>query len=243
MAGFFKKINTLIQAQINDVIRPMRSDGDSKSRRKFLRRTVGEDAISNDVGKIRKRIDDALNHETALESKVDRLYARITELDTLADEALAQGREAEARLALAQLQQAQRDLRDTEAHLYEHRIVTQELISRVNTLEAVLEQAKHAQMERKASVPSPEDTSTSSVATSDEGERAADKAETLGQRISARLDATRERLTRAIDQHQRDAPNASQPSAMPPVSSVDNVDDDLARRRSRLMKPPSEGEG
>jgi phage shock protein A len=241
MAGFFKKLNTLIQAQINDAIRPLRPDSDSKARRKFLGRVGGDGALSQDVGTLRRRIDDALNHETALEAKVDKLYALIAQLDALADEALAQGREGEARKALAQLQQAQRDLRDTESHLYEHRLVTQELISRVNTLEAVLEQAKRAEAERKANAATAPDAPANET-NSEAGEHAADQAETLGQRISAQLDATRERLARAIDQHQPSVPSASKPSPVSPVSPVDNVDDDLAQRRARLMKPPSSGD-
>ncbi|GEM_PF-3865262 len=192
MAGFFKKMSTLIQSQINDIISPMTSDSkDSKSRRKFLSRQNISGALSNDVEVIRKRLNEALDYETELQAKTDTLYALIAQLDGQADQAVNEGRDSDARKAVSQLQQAQRDLQTNESHLFEHRLVTQELMSRLNALESVLEAGK------------------------------------------TRVDAE-EMLPQETAQ---DSALPSENSA--PITSK-SVDDDLAQRRSRLMKPDSD---
>lgn len=192
MAGFFKKMSTLIQSQINDIISPMTSDSkDSKSRRKFLSRQNISGALSNDVEVIRKRLNEALDYETELQAKTDTLYALIAQLDGQADQAVNEGRDSDARKAVSQLQQAQRDLQTNESHLFEHRLVTQELMSRLNALESVLEA----------------------------GKTRVDAEEMLPQETA------------------RDSALPSENSA--PITSK-SVDDDLAQRRSRLMKPDSD---
>lgn len=141
MTSFFKKLNTLVQSQINDVIRPLSSDeGDSDTPRKRTARQEVSKGLSRDVQMLRKRIDDALDYERTLQTRVDKLYGDITRWDDYVDKAVAQGREGDAKMGLGQLQQAQRNLAQAEDSLREHQEVTQDLINRVNYMEYVVNQ-------------------------------------------------------------------------------------------------------
>jgi phage shock protein A len=142
MTSFFKKLNTLVQSQINDVIRPLSSDeSDSDTPRKRTARQEVSKGLSRDVQMLRKRIEDALDYERTLQTRVDKLYADITRWDDYVDKAVAQGREGDAKMGLGQLQQAQRNLAQAEESLREHQEVTQDLINRVNYMEYVVNQA------------------------------------------------------------------------------------------------------
>lgn len=146
MTSFFKKLNTLISAQINDVIRPMTSDTeDGKARRRELAKKEVSSVLEQDVQTLRQRIEEAVAHERKLEAKADKLYSEIAKQDEIANNALAQNKQGEARIALVRLQQAQRELEMVEEMLREHHQVTQELIERVDLLDTVLQKAQREQ--------------------------------------------------------------------------------------------------
>jgi phage shock protein A len=232
--SFFRKLNTLVKAQLNDIIDIGSDEKTSRARRKFLaRHDVGEN-LQNDAKMLRQRIDDALAYQDNLQAKINGLYDSITEWDGKADQAVADGRETDARFALGRMQQAQRELEIAESALREHQIVTQELISQVNDLEAVLEQAQ----QQKSS----QDNSTGhSVNVQIEDDE--DEAESLVQNIHEKLDETRRSIGQLIAS--RTAP--TMPDDMEIVDEVPQpshvidqrkVDDDLANRRARLSRPP-----
>jgi len=142
MPSFFDKLNTLVQAHINDIIRPLTDEAEEGTRRQLLSRRDIRLGLDGDLRTLKKRVDDALAHEAKLQARVDKLYAEVAQWDTKADDYLRQNNEAQARYALTQLRRAQADVEAAEQALREHHIVTQDLVSKVTQLEAVLEDAR-----------------------------------------------------------------------------------------------------
>lgn len=188
--SFFGKLNHLVKAHINDIISPI-DEQMSKSRRKALSRQDIRGGLQKDVQTLRKRIDEALAHQDALQGKIDGLYAEVAEQDNIADAAVKDGREDDARRAIGRMQQAQREMAMLEADLKEHQYVTQELISQVNTLDAVITQA-------------PDDDETITDMAS-EGNDIRTQAEQLGENIVKQLDSTRKQLSDLINNYTQQA--------------------------------------
>lgn len=257
--SFFGKLNHLVKAHINDIISPIDEEM-SKSRRKALARQDIRGGLEKDVQTLRKRIDDALEHQDGLQAKIDKLYAEIAEQDDIADTAVADGREDDARRAIGRIQQAQREVQMLEADLQEHKYVTQELITQVNNLDMVVTEAQ----EQETDIP----VSTSSSTTS-RTEEIRTQAEKLGENIVKQLDSTRKQLSDLIDNYTQQVnddtpatpPKEYKPERRPTRSRsaaqnaptlnerkqagnnvshpVDRrkVDDDYSQRLSRLSKP------
>lgn len=248
---FLKKLNTLVQAQINDIISPLRDEdaATQKAGRRFLARQEVAAGLAGDVVTLRKRVNEALDYEGQLQAKVDALYARISELDTLADQALRAGQDDEARNALGRLHQAQREVTLLEADLREHRHVTQTLLSQVNTLEAVVEQAQQERAQAApppatppaAEAPRPPARIPVEIEPEDDDGSGGDIARDLAQKI----DSTRQKLSELIAsttgaslRQNTDLVDEVPPPAKP-VHPMDQkaVDEDMARRISRLSRP------
>ncbi len=156
MSDLFKKLNTLIQAGINDVL-----DDAQKTVKEPLKRIpssrLGRD-INNEVDHLRGKINDALNHEDTLTARIQTVQEEIATLDQQVDEAVQAGNEAQARYLLERMQRAQQRLTMTEADLREHQLVTRELMQRVNELDAAIADANHAadQQQQQDVPPTPE---------------------------------------------------------------------------------------
>lgn len=232
--SFFKKLNHLVQSHINDLIDTSRDETSSRARRKFLaRHDVGED-LQKDARMLRQRVDDALAYQDNLQAKIDKLYQEIADWDDKANQAVSDGRDTDARFALGRLQQSQRELEIAESALREHKIVAQELISQVNMLEAVLEQA-----EREKNAPTD---NTHNVPVDVEDDEAQD--DSIARTITQKLDETRRSLGQLVAS--RTAPPMSDEMQIvdevpqPPPHPIDDrkVEDDLALRRARLSAPP-----
>ncbi len=139
MADFFRKLNTLISSQINDVLRPIATDDDDRGRKRVARSQV-KSGLARDVEMLRKRIADAENYQQTLQARADKLRQEVARWDAAADQAVADGRQLDARFALEQLQKAQQNLERTELELRQHREVTDELVSKVNYLDYIVHQ-------------------------------------------------------------------------------------------------------
>lgn len=234
MTSFWKKLDTAIRAQINDLVDFNKDDETSRARRKYLARHDVNKSLQNDVKGLRTRIDDALAYEEQLQSKINGLYAAVSEWDQKADEAVANGRDDDARLALGRMQQAQRELEMEESALNEHRYLTQELMSQVNVLESTLFEANQNQNV-------PDEVIEDETPTG----------ETVVDNIARQIDQTRRTLSQLVEESIKtvtgadDTPAKNQPNevAQPPARPAHPVnqravDDDLAKRRSRLTRPP-----
>ncbi len=241
--SFFKKLTTLVQSQINDIISPMSSDDDNKGDvvRRILGRHEVRQGLEGDAVTLRKRVNEAVEFEGKLQAQVDKLYQEIANLDAEADALLQAGNEDTARQKLGRLQQTQREITSLENDLYEHRTITQQLMGQVAQLEAVVEQAKREQAEKAAQQTAAKTNASIPVEVEND-----DETETLVGGIAAKLDETRQKLGELI------ANRAGQPLSkpdelvdeLPPpsVHPVDRkkVDEDMAKRISRLAKPSND---
>jgi chromosome segregation ATPase len=251
MMDFLKKLNLLVQSQINDVINPLRDETDGPARRRAAARSGLSNDMARDVVTLRNRVDEALAYEDKLQKQITALYNEVSELDTKADEALRANQESQARGFLGQLHAKQRQIASLESDLNDHSVVTQELLTQVNTLEGVLEQTRREQ----------EDQANQSVVKAEQSirkqqtkiqvemeeaeeqmEEADAKAEQVMETLARKVDETRRKLGELINT-QSDKPLAHVDEVVdevppPPVHPVDRkkVDDDLASRIDRLSR-------
>jgi len=267
MNDLFKKINVLLQSQINDLVDNRdvddRDTAPPRRRRLNVKRLGGN--VDGELGQLRTRVDQALAYESELQAHVDKLYAKVNELDQKADAAVLAGRDADARFAVRQLKETQRQLNFLESDLREHRRITQELLSKVNMLEATVEEARRSEAAETPAPPADDIAADEPVVTSipvtvieedDETmDDAAPTAETqpatpppekdsaqlqvtaaTGDSLSDILKKTRE----TVDELVANAPDMSTdilPDTGEPDEDDADIDDDLQSRVSRLTKP------
>ncbi len=212
MNDLFRKLNVLVKAGINDLFGEENASG--RPRRRSLRpEQLGKD-IDREIASLRQRINEALDYEGELQAKVRAVSEEVARWDTQADEAVVAGNDASAHYAIDQMRGAQQRLAMAESDLHEHRVVTHELIERVNMLEAAVADARHAQSEK-----TPDAAQT--------GIQAA------GQALSDVLRDAREKIA-----GMGDLISTRQETPAPAGETNDEmVEDDLARRRERLSKP------
>jgi phage shock protein A len=138
MNDLFKKLNVLVKSSLNDLI------GDDPTRRASSPQSLGKD-IDREVAALRQRVNDAFVYEDELKERIRVLENEIARLDQQADEAVQQRREEQARYIVEQMQRSQQRLTMARADLREHQLVAQELLERVNTLEAYITEVRRAQ--------------------------------------------------------------------------------------------------
>lgn len=223
MSDLFKKINVLVKASLNDLL----GDEVSTRGRRLNPQRLGKN-IDREIAMLRQRINEALDYEDTLATQVQTLQSEVETLDRQADDAVAQGRDEAARYAIQQMQLAQQRLTMAESDLREHRIVTQELIQRVNELEAAVADAQRAQAAaetQEAETPSaPAGENVEQTA----GGAVADVLREMRERIQAMGD-----LINAQEEVQGSGSAAEQTRS---EVAEEVVEDDLARRRNRLSK-------
>jgi|SRR5690606_30504461 len=214
MSDFFKKLNVLVKASLNELV-----DVESHVRR--WQRTSGKPGVDveRDVRTLRERVDEALAYEDELVARVQALQAELEQWDTAADEAVAAGQDEKARYAVEQVQRVNRRLALAESDLREHRLVTQQLIARVNQLEAVVADVRRSEAE--AAPESPE---------------ASEGLERAGRIVAEVLNDMRQKITEMSEMigPAGAAGEAAEESEVQPDDAA--VADDLARRRERLSK-------
>lgn len=226
MTDLFKKLNVLVRASINDVLGEDHAVG--QSRRKPLTPDKLGRNIDREIASLRSRINDALSFEDELRRRVQSVQAEVSRYDQQADEAVTAGNDALARRAIEQMQSAQQRLAMAEADLNEHQLVTQELIQRVNMLEAVVADARRAQ-EAAKTVEAPPDEAAAQTpprmpSLSDVLRDAQDKINQMGDLIRAK--------------EEMNAPSPAEQATQ--AADEQHVNDDLAARRERLSKPKSQ---
>lgn len=206
MTDLFKKLNTLVKASLNDLV----SEAGNSLRGGLNRETLGPD-IEGEVKLLRQRVNEALDYETQLQSRVKIVNDEVDRWDREADSAVARGNDDAARHALEQKVRAEQRLRMAQDDVEAHRAVTQELMGRVNQLEAAVADARRSEAAAPAPPVAPASVEDDSVA--------------------ARLRDIREKLV-------RDAPNPTgHLEDRPPSAPSEKDDDDLEQRRQRLSKP------
>lgn len=232
--SFFSKLNTLVQGHINNIVDPI-DEKTGRTRKKVLSRKDIRGGLQKDVNLLRQRIDDALAYEGDLQTKSDGLYSAISEWDDKANQAVNDGRENDARYALGQMQQSQRELEMIEADLQEHRTITQELINQVNMLDSTIQEVEGEEL-------------------SDAPSEAQTNIDEIGAQIVQQLDNTRQNLSNLISEYTakvtgddtlvREDEDVDIPIQRSRTSSTVNhpidrgkVNDEYSARISRLSKP------
>jgi phage shock protein A len=208
MSDFFKKLNVLVKASLRDVI----GDEPTSPSASLTPDRLGKD-VDREIESLRQRINEALDFEDELQQRAISLQNQITELDQQADDALAQGEDDTARRKIEDMQRAQQRLAMTEADLRDHQTVTQELILRVNQLEAAVADARRSKTEA-----APE-------------QAPAEAEHSPGQMVSDVLRDMREKINQMNDLLQ----SKDEVQTQEPVNNG-AVDDDLSARRDRLSK-------
>ena len=192
----------LVKSSLNELL-----DSEGEARRP----RISPDKLGGDVKMLRQRVDDALKYEDELAERVDSLQAEVERRDQQADEAMAQGQDDTARRHVEELQRLQNRLAMAESDLREHRLVTQELIGRVDQLEAVVDAARGQQPSATA-------------------------AEPLERASHMMADVLREMRDRINEMTEAIGTVEPKAQAETPPADDEAVDDDLARRRERLSK-------
>lgn len=224
MDDFFKKLNVLVKTRIGDVL----GEAPAEIRRRLNTVRLGDD-LDREVAILRGRINDALSFEEGLQKRVKELQAEVERWDQEADQAVAAEDDVASRYAINQVQVAQQRLAAAESDLRDHQLVTEELIMRVNTLEAAVADARRAKDEKaaeaaqqsaaapEATVPETSATPPVQTALSDVLRDIREKITQMGEVIAAKTEIT-------------------QP---PPEQSAsdEQIEDDLTARRQRLSKP------
>ena len=137
MSDFFKKLNVLIKASLNDIV-----SSDAGTSRPPAR--LGKN-LDVDVEALRERVNDAVRYEDEIKAQIGQLEAEAARLDSQADEAVARSDDAGARYAIEQMRRAEQRITLAQSDLREHQRATQELMERVNMLDAVVADARRQQ--------------------------------------------------------------------------------------------------
>jgi phage shock protein A len=227
MSDLFKKLNVLVKTALNDALGEVSPE---KLRERIASMRAGS-GLEGEVVQLRQKINDALAFEDGLQKRVTELSAEVATWDAQADAALNKGNDVNARYAVEQMKRAEQRLAMAESDLREHRLVTQELISRVNMLDAAVADAKRAEAEKQVAAPPPP--------------RAAEPVQTVAAQVPSLGDVlrdAREKITQMSDLIAAQA-EVSLPTPTAEASApVDEqqVDDDLAARRQRLSSKPKQ---
>ncbi len=217
MADFFKKLNVLVKASVNDLLGDERAIGGARHK-PLTPDKLGKD-VDREIESLRQRINEALDYEDQLQARVQTLQAEVGKWDEQADSAVARNDSEMARYDIEQMQRAQQHLAMAEADLHDHQRVTQELILRVNELDAAVADARRAKS-------SPEETQENEApAERSTGAVLADVLREMREKINEMGD-----LIAAKDEVQQPSSHAA--------DDIDEqtVDDDLTQRRDRLSK-------
>jgi phage shock protein A len=204
MNDFFKKLNVLVNASLREAL--------NEPRQGLTHDRLGKN-IEQEVVLLRDRVNEALDYEDKLANRVRELQSEAEHLDQTADEALAKGQDDDARRKVTDLKRAQQRLAMAESDLREHRIVTQELITRVNELDAAVADARRARGEE---APTEEPLERAGRAVADVLHEMREKITEMSEMIN--MSTTPDDEPGEIDEHQSE------------------IDDDLESRRSRLSK-------
>jgi vacuolar-type H+-ATPase subunit D/Vma8 len=140
MTDLFEKLNLLVRSGLRDLVGSDHFDLDAL-RRALTPERMGKD-LDREVVQLRQKVNEALDYEDELLQRVNTYTDEAARLDAEADDAVAANQQEAARALISQVQRAEQRLTMAESDLRAHRSVTQELIQRVNMLEAVVADAK-----------------------------------------------------------------------------------------------------
>ncbi len=213
MTDLFKKLNVLVKAKVSDVLADITSG-------EILPRFSNK-KLDQDVEMLRERINDAIAHEDKLQAQVRQFQEEIALLDGQADDAVKQGNEAAARHLITQIKRAQQRLEMVESDLQAHQIVAQDLIYKVNMLEATVGDLRYDEAQQSQQQASEQPTESGPAGA-----------------LSSVINDARDRMSQLGEQIRK--PTVSTDSLEDSNDADDqnslSVDNDLQTRRDRLSK-------
>ena len=218
MDDFFRKVNVLVRAGIADLLGDDREGGRPAGALRLDK--LGRN-VDRELAALRERINQALDYEGELAARVGALQAEAARWNQQADTFVQSGQDEKARHAAAQLQSAQRRIAMAESDLREHQLVTQELIVRVNELDAAVADARRREGDAEPAAPAESAAQSAGKLVADVLRDMREKVADLGDLVNAQAAPSTEAA----------APEAAQGEA-----DSQTVEDDLARRRDRLSK-------
>jgi phage shock protein A len=245
MSDLIDKLNVLLRANLDNFLG--RSGEGAPPPRRLPPEQLGKD-VDREIAALRRQIDAALNKEEDIKKRLEALRGQVEQFDRAADAALERGDESAARASVQQMQAARKRAANLELELGRHRDATFDLIQHVNTLEAMVSDARHAEAQN-----APEGAPTTEAKAANPPE-APDKAKgqmpaasaplpgkSATELLSDMLRSVRERVEEAVTPKQESAPQPEPKAGSVPISSAPptpaddaEVDEDLARRRARL---------
>jgi len=230
MSDLFKKLNVLVKAKLNETLEDMTGG---------QRRVSGvplDKNVDRKIEALRKQINKAIDRENELQAQVASLREEITRLDRQADEAVQRGEDAAARHLIEQMKRSEQRLVMAESDLSAHQLVAEELIQKVNMLDAAVADARRVEEQKTAS---PETTLPADEEPVDVRQQMRVKPEEVMKKAQERiaglgeiLGAKRDQLESAI--HEDEGPSAAEVAKEESAKAA--IEDDLAARRDRLSK-------
>lgn len=131
MDNFFDKLNTLIRAKLNQIVSDIKIPSLSPTPEPIQR-------VTQEAENLRKRVNDAIRYEERLQGQIADIQKQLVMLNRQADDATQKGNDAMARYFIGKINHLQERLGALEKDLQEHQHLAQDLIHKVNTLEATI---------------------------------------------------------------------------------------------------------
>ncbi len=239
MDSLFKKLNTLVRAQIDSFL----EDDLRLPRRQSSDRSA--DPTSPEAARLiihlRRQIEESLTYEDDLEEKLDALQQDYSDLDRQANDALQAGQEDAARQVLSRLQQIEKQMAMLEADLVRHRQGTAQLMDQVNMLEGRVAQVRAAAQQAAAPREEPVENAADQLPerqTEPETPEIKTPEQKQGTPLVVKIPVkiTPEAPQPTSEQETRLSPESGQRPAATTISAADDPDN-LAARRARLARP------
>lgn len=262
MGNLLDKLNLLVKSSLNNFLGEA-AERASTLRPKISAARLGKD-IDNEIAALRKRIDEALNEEDAMQDRLGKLQEQIASYDAQADDSVQRGDEPTARHLLQQMRQQEQQAAMLQADLEQHRRSTSDFIQRVNMLEAMVSDARREQQEQSehSQQSAPDDAQQSETGHSP-GDVLSNLLREARERVESALtppaqpaqpaqtgpsgsDKQADEATHIPIKIERTTPVPPAPTSTPAqpaqqipinVAKDESIEDDLARRRTRLSGP------
>ena len=231
MDNLFDKINTLVNAQVNEFLgrnpkSPLaRIKLDTEDADKNPRRTVQS---------LRQRLEEALAYEDEIGEKIERIRSEAVVLDEQADEMVKSGDEFAARRVLGQLQMKQQQLGIAEAELRDHRLLTQHLMQEMTTLDMALDNQERQQSKPKAQS-SPSSSRSTRIPVEGVSSPSEPEEKSFGDNVRDKLNDTRSSLENLLN----NSPVPSAPEVSDRFQKFDVVDEVPDPRTPKSKKKDS----
>lgn len=209
MSNIFDKLGVLFRSKVGGLADDIGS-------------SLGVGVNRNQVDKLRKQVNSAVEYEGNIQKQIDSLGAEIADLNQQIDRAVEQGQDANARHLITTLQRREQHITLLQGDLETHQIMLNELILQVNQLDSVVAD----QNNRQESTPE-----TPTAPNTEELQNRVNKFQQVIDESQSKISELGEKIK---SRHSDVVPQALNDAEQ--TEQSDDVDDELDQRRNRLMK-------